>query len=111
MFGELVFEILSELGFTPSKAESQIWMREAYGKYEYVATYVDDLLSAINDPESFIDLLMSPKYSLKFKSTSKVHFHFGAKFDRDPNRTLFVCPRRYIERIAETYKRFFRGKP
>ena len=111
MFGELVFEILSELGFTPSKAEPQIWMREANGKYEYVATYVDDLLLAMDDPKSFIELLTSPKYNLKFKGTSKVDFHLGADFGRDPDGTLFMSPKRYIERIAETYKRFFGEKP
>ena len=111
LFGELVFEILSELGFTPSKAESQIWMREADGKYEYVATYVDDLLLAMDDPKSFIELLTSSKYNLKFKGTSKVDFHLGADFGRDPDCTLFMSPKRYIERIAETYKRFFGEKP
>lgn len=65
LFGELVFEILSELGFTLSKTEPQIWRKEVNGKYEYVATYVDDLLLAMNDPKSFIDLLTSPKYNLK----------------------------------------------
>ena len=109
MFGELVFEILSELGFTPSKAEPKVWMREANGKYEYVATYVDDLLLAMDDPKSFIDLLTSPKYNLKFKGTSEVEFHLGADFGRDPDGTLFMSPKRYIERIAETYKRFFGG--
>ena len=111
MFGELVFEILSELGFTPSKAEPQIWMREANGKYEYVATYVDDLLLAMDDPKSFIDLLTSLKYNLKFKGTREVDFHLGANFCRDQDGTLFMSPKRYIERIAETYKRFFGEKP
>ena len=110
MFGEFVFEILSELGFTPSKAEPEIWMREAKGMYEYVATYVDDLLLATNDSKSFIDLLTSPRYNLKFKGTSENDFHSGADFDRDTDRKLFISPRRYIERIAEKYERFFGEK-
>ena len=39
------FYCLSDLGFTPSKAGPDIWMRlnKKYNMYEYVAVYVDDL--------------------------------------------------------------------
>jgi Reverse transcriptase (RNA-dependent DNA polymerase) len=39
-------DVLRSMGFTPSKAESDIWMRENKGLYEYIAVYVDDLLIA-----------------------------------------------------------------
>jgi hypothetical protein len=32
------------MGFTPSKAEADIWIQENGGLYEYIAVYVDDLL-------------------------------------------------------------------
>ena len=49
------FNALSEMGFKPSKADSDIWMRERDGHYEYVAVYVDDLLIASRDPQVIID--------------------------------------------------------
>ena len=64
MFGESVFGILSELGFTLWKAEPPILMQEADRKYEYVAIYLDKLLLAMDDPESFIELLTSPELNL-----------------------------------------------
>lgn len=35
-FGELLFEVLDNLGITPSKTEPQIWMRIKDGIYEYI---------------------------------------------------------------------------
>jgi Reverse transcriptase (RNA-dependent DNA polymerase) len=43
-------EVLRFMGFVQSKAESDIWMRENNGLYEYIAVYVDDLLIAARDP-------------------------------------------------------------
>jgi hypothetical protein len=45
------------MGFTPSEAESDIWMRENKGLYEYIAVYVDDLLIAARDPKSIVQSL------------------------------------------------------
>ena len=106
LFGELLFEALDELGFTPSRAEPQIWMRENDGIYKYVATYVDDLLLAMKDPDAFIKTLQGDPYNFKFKGTSEVDFHLGADYGRDPDGTLYMSPRRYIEQIGETYTRF-----
>ena len=41
-------DVLIAMGFTPSKAESDIWMRDAGDHYEYIAVYVDDLINKIN---------------------------------------------------------------
>ena len=113
LFGELFFEILEDQWFKPSKAEPQIWMRPTPDKdgYEYVATYVDDLLLAMKDTKGFIKILESKPYCLKFNGTSKIDFHLGADFGRDPSGTLYMSPRHYIERIEETYEKFFGGKP
>ena len=104
MFGELLYEVLDDLGFTPSKAEPQIWMRLKDGVYKYVATYVDDLLLAMKDPQSLIDDLQGDPYNFKFKGTSEVDFHLGADFGWDPDGTLYMSLKRYIDRIGETYK-------
>jgi hypothetical protein len=45
------------MGFTPSKAEAAIWMRENGCLYEYIAVYVDDLLIAAIDPISIVQIL------------------------------------------------------
>jgi hypothetical protein len=41
-----LFEVLTDMGFFPFKAEPDIWMQAAGDHYEYIACYVDDLLIA-----------------------------------------------------------------
>ena len=43
-FGDLLPEFLRKEGFIPSRAEPQIFMRRQGNLWEYIATYVDDLL-------------------------------------------------------------------
>jgi Reverse transcriptase (RNA-dependent DNA polymerase) len=43
-------DVLRFMGFLQSIAESDNWMRENDGLYEYIAVYVDDLLIAARDP-------------------------------------------------------------
>ena len=39
-------EVLLEMGFFPSRAESDIWMKDCGDHYSYIARYVDDLAIA-----------------------------------------------------------------
>ena len=52
-------DCLRDLGFAPSKAETDIWMRlnKDYNIYEYVAAYVDDLAIAMKNCDQFIATL------------------------------------------------------
>ena len=56
------------MGFTPSKADPCNWMRENQKVkcYEYVATYVDDLCIAAQNPDKTIQILKED-YKLKVK--------------------------------------------
>jgi Reverse transcriptase (RNA-dependent DNA polymerase) len=50
-------DVLRSMGFTPSKAEADIWMRQSNDLYEYIAVYVDDLLIAAKDPAEVVKIL------------------------------------------------------
>ena len=45
-FHEHLAAKLLALGFNPSKADPDLWYRDKGDHYEYVATYIDDLLIA-----------------------------------------------------------------
>ncbi|KAL7527097.1 hypothetical protein ACHAXR_001802, partial [Thalassiosira sp. AJA248-18] len=49
--------VLRDMGFLPSFAEPDIWMRDMGDHYEYIATYVDDLTIASRNPQAIIDVL------------------------------------------------------
>ena len=107
-----LFDILQELKFKPSKADPDVWMRPEPGGtcYEYIAVYVDDLAIAAKDPQAFRNELKK-KYNLKLKGVGPLEYHLGCTYKKDPDGTLAADPRRYVNKILESYKRMFKEKP
>jgi hypothetical protein len=99
------------MGFTPSKAEPDIWMRDAGDHYEYIACYVDDLMIASKKPNLIIDALEAPPNKFTLKGTGPVKFHLGCDYIRDEDGTLCVGPKTYIERLVLQYKSMFGESP
>ena len=52
------------MDFIPSKAGSDVWMREVNGLYEYIAVYVDDLAIASKNPKEITTRLIE-EFKLK----------------------------------------------
>ena len=107
-----LFDILQELKFKPSKADPDVWMRPEPGGtcYEYIAVYVDDLAIAAKDPQAFCNELKE-KYNLKLKGVGPLEYHLGGTYKKDPDGTLAADPRRYVNKILESYERMFNEKP
>ena len=106
------FDILHDMGFKPSKADPDIWMKSSkYGShYEYIAVYVDDLAICMKDPKAFCDTLKE-KYKLKLKGVGPINYHLGCGYTRDEDGTLVADPRKYVEKILESYEKTFGEKP
>ena len=107
-----LFDILQELKFKPSKADPDVWMRPEPGGtcYEYIAVYVDDLAIDAKDPQAFCNELKK-KYILKLKGVGPLEYHLGCTYKKDPDGTLAADPRRYVNKILESYERMFKEKP
>ena len=110
-FGDLLAECLKQLGFTPSKAEPQIFMREKDGQWEWIGTYVDDLCLVMKDPQAFLTELQSEPFNFKLKGSGPMNFHLGCGFGRDPDGTLYMDPRIFIEKMIDTYVGLYGEKP
>ena len=78
--------------------------------YEYIAVYVDDLCIAAESPSAIIQIFKS-KYNLKVKGDGKLTYHLGADYFEDPDGTFVSQPRKYIDKVADTYKRLFNEDP
>jgi hypothetical protein len=98
------------MGFFPSKAENDMWMRRNGDVYEYIAVYVDDLAIAAKDPKAIVDILTN-KYGYKLKGTGEISFHLGCDFWRDEEGVLCFAPKKYIKKMVDTYERLFGSKP
>lgn len=102
--------VLKNDGFTPCKAEPDIWMRRNGELHEYIAVYVEDLAFAMKDPGQFVDILKT-KYGFKIKEAGPLKFHLGADFYRDEKGILCMAPQKYIERLIQSYDQMFGMKP
>ena len=107
-----LFDILQEMKFKPSKADPDVWMRPEPGGtcYEYIAVYVDDLAIAAKDSQVFCNELKK-KYNLKLKGVGPLEYHLGCTYKKDPDGTLAADPRRYVNKILESFERMFKEKP
>jgi hypothetical protein len=106
-----LFDVLHSMGFRPSKAEEDIWMRDRGDHYEYIACYVDDLAIASRNPQAIIDALEGDPNNFKLKGTGPMEFHLGCDFFRDDFGTLCIGPRKYIERMEVQHESLFGYKP
>ena len=78
------FEILHQMGFKPSRADPDTWMKYPMdgSHYEYIAVYIDDLAIYMEDPKSFCD---------KLREVAPINYHLGCGYTRDednPTNTL-----------------------
>ena len=106
-----LFDALTIMGFRPSRADPDIWMRQKDGHYEYIAVYVDDLLIASKEPSVIIVALEAHPNLFKLKGTGPIKFHLGCDFFRDDTGTLCMGPKTYIERMCAQYESMFGVKP
>ena len=66
--------------------------------------YVDDLCIAAQNPKEIINILKS-KYHLKVKGDGPLTYHLGADYFQDQDGTMVSQPKKYIEKLKETYVR------
>ena len=106
---ERFYDIIRDIGFTPSKAEPCIWRRDNQKLkcYEYVASYVDDLCIAAKNPGKIIQT-QKEDYKLTVKSDGLSSHHFGTDYTRHREKTLVCQPKKYIDRLVDSYHSIFK---
>ena len=103
-------DTLRDMGFFPSKAEEDIWMRKNGNVYEYIATYVDDICIVAKDPGE-ITRQLQEDHGFKLKGTGPISYHLGCDFFRDSTGTLAFSPKKYIEKMKDSYIGMFGSAP
>jgi Reverse transcriptase (RNA-dependent DNA polymerase) len=107
---ERLSDVLRAMGFFPSLAEPDIWMRKVDDHYEYIAVYVDDLLIASKNPKEIVDALTN-EYKFKLKGSAPVSFHLGCDWFHDEDGNPCFAPKQYIIKMIATCERLFGRKP
>jgi len=98
-WSERLADVLRSMGFFPSKAEKDIWMRDKGDHYEHIAVYVDDLMIASRIPEVIVKALID-EHNFKLKGTGPTEFHLGCDIYHDKQGVLCYAPKKYIEKIT-----------
>jgi len=73
-FHEHLSVSLRKLGFRPSKADPDLWIKQVDDHYEYIARYVDDVIIFSKDPMSDINEL---KKTYIMKGVGKPQYYLG----------------------------------
>ena len=55
--------------------------------------------------------MLTNKYKFKVKGTGPISFHLGCDFTRDDDGVLCMHPKKYINRMVDSFERMFGRKP
>jgi hypothetical protein len=103
---------LRRMGFTPTKADLDLWIRKAKdGTYEYIASYVDDIIVVSKDTMELIERFKQT-YSLKGIGTPE--YYLGGNFSQVDDPELMekgiktaLSAETYIINSVEKFERMF----
>jgi hypothetical protein len=109
-YHDLWADTMDFLGWFPSKADTDVWMRDCGDHYEYVATWVDDLLYIGHNPDVFYKAITDMGY--KLKGVGFPSYHLGGDFKRvtEPEDVLTWGSHTFVKKMLSKYETMF-GEP
>ena len=95
---------LRSLGFNPSRADPDLWIRLADDNthYEYIATHVDDLIIAAKNPGVYINKLRE-NYPLRHVEENP-DFYLGNNVSKRNDGTIKISLEKYIKEVVRRFE-------
>jgi hypothetical protein len=90
-------DTMHALGWFPSKADPDIWMKGSGMFYEYISTYVEKLLYAGRNGQALCDELKNNGYTLKGIGPPACQLGNDFKLVTDPEEVLTLGSYTYIK--------------
>jgi len=104
-WSEHLADVLRSVGFFPSEAEKDVWMRDKGDHCEHIVVCADDLAMIANCiPEVIVKALID-EHNFKLKGTGPTKFHLGCDFCRDKQGVPCCAPKKHIEKILDNCSR------
>ena len=114
-WGSLLSQTLYDMGYLPSKADPDVWLKPGVKKnlepyYEYILVYVDDILSISENPQKNIDCL-AEAFWLKEDSIGRPKRYLGAtikefRFKHDPSKVRWaISSDEYVKQAVKEVQR------
>ncbi|MGH7954713.1 MAG: reverse transcriptase domain-containing protein [Gloeomargaritales cyanobacterium] len=105
---EKLADVLRNLGWTPSYADPDVWMKDCGDHYEYICVYVDDLIAAGLKP---MEIIADLRKIFKLKGVGPPSYFLGMDFKRGDDGVLALGSETYIKKILDSFGEQFGEKP
>jgi histone deacetylase 1/2 len=92
---------LCELGFTPSKADTSLFLLKKSGITMFVLIYVDDIIVTSSSDRSITALLRDLNVNFAIKDLGDLHFFLGIEVKRIHNGLLLTQEKYAIELLSK----------
>jgi hypothetical protein len=106
-FHEHLSESILRLGFKKTKHEADLWMVDESSHYEYLATYVDDILIWSKDPMAVVKSL---KMTYMLKSVGIPEYYLGGNMEflgqawKNQGLGLALSAKTYIQNVIPKFE-------
>ena len=105
------------MGFTPSKADFDLWLKDCSTHYEYICCWVDDVIVCSKDPKALLDeFILRADYTLKGIGAPRYYLGGdygrikGDKYKNKKRGTCYLSAKTYIENVCEKIETAFGKK-
>ena len=95
---------IRKMEFKPTRADPDLWIKESDDgkKYEYMATYVDDIIIVGKDPMKYLDEI---KKHFPIRNIEMApEYYLGSNIDMRKNGTMKISSKKYITEIIRRYE-------
>ena len=98
-------DAIKDMGFKPTRADPDLWIKASKNgkKYEYLATYVDDIIIVAEDPMKYLETLKN-KFPIR-NIEEMPEYYLGSNLEIRKNNTIKVSSRKYISEIINKYEK------
>ena len=98
-------DAIRDMGFKPTRADPDLWIKPSGdGKiYEYIATYVDDIIIVAKEPSKYLEIIKS-KFPVR-NIEELPEYYLGNNLDIRKNKTIKVHSKKYITEIIRRYEK------
>lgn len=105
---EALSKTLRSLGYSPSKADSDMWLKDCDTHYEYILAYSDDLLIISKNPKAIV-VELKKKYILK--GSSFPEFYLGGDYNKtkgsDGTNVSYFSAKTYVKNVCDKIENTF----
>ena len=103
-FADFLADLLLTLGFAPSRADPDLWLRKSddHDGYDYIATHVDDIICVAKNPQHYIALI-EQHFALR-NIESEPSYYLGTRLKKRTDGTVTTNMEEYIKETTRKYE-------